>query len=79
MDEKIRTQVQLPKYHANRGKIWAWCKSRPLATLIGDVFQARVEANADEIDLILNERAKDLGITPDELRQRILNDNEKDE
>lgn len=72
MDTKSRTTIQIPDYHWRRGKIWAWLKGRGIATLVSDVFQARVEANEDEIQRMLTNRAKDLGITPDELMDQIL-------
>ena len=72
MDNKYRTTITIPEYHWRRGKIWAWVKGRGIATLMSDVFQARVEANEGEIQRMLENRAKDLGITPDELIQQIL-------
>lgn len=78
MDEKIRCQIQLPKYHSDIGRLWAWAKGRAMGTLVSDVFQARCEANKAEIYEMLDHRAKQMGVTRDELIDQILADNTED-
>lgn len=72
IDKKIRITIQVPEYHYRRAKIWGWVKGQPLTTLASNVFAARVEANEDEIDRMIENRAKDLGKTKDELIDEIL-------
>lgn len=79
LEDKGRCTISLPPYHYRRGKLWAWAKGRGLAALVSDVFQARMEANDDLVDRILTDRAQDLGISVEELTQRILNDKDLDE
>ena len=74
MDEKVRCQIQLPRYHNDFGKLWAWAKSRPMGTLVGDVFQAKIEANKAEIYEMLDFRATQMRISRDELIQKILSE-----
>ena len=75
-DKKIRTSMSIPITHYKTGALWAWLKGRPIATLASDVFQARTE-NAENqrwIEECINERATDLGVTPEQLKQQIWND-----
>lgn len=44
--------------------------------MISDIVQARVEANYEQIMLMLESRANDLGLTPEELKNKIINNND---
>ncbi|HEY9748372.1 MAG TPA: hypothetical protein V6C63_06830 [Allocoleopsis sp.] len=72
-DKKIRTAMSVPVTHYKIGALWAWLKGRPIATLASDVFQARTEASENQqwIEKTLAERANDMQITVEELKQRI--------
>ena len=50
-------------------------KGTTKTTLGQNVIQARVEANDVQIEAMLSDRAKDLGISVDELKAQILADN----
>jgi hypothetical protein len=76
IDKKIRVTALIPEYHYRRGKLWGWVKGQPLTTLVANVFAARVEANEDEIERMIENRAKDLGKTKDELIAEILGSDE---
>lgn len=75
-DEKIRTNITLPKYHHDWLKIWAWVKGTGFTTLAANIVAARVEANRDDIIVMLSYRAEQMGITVDDLIARILADSE---
>ena len=70
-----RFPIKLPAWHEKRLILWAWLKGTTKTTLGQNVIQARVEANALEIDAMLSDRAKDLGISVDELTEVILSKN----
>jgi hypothetical protein len=70
-DYKYRTNPRIPASHYRLGALWAWLKGRPVTTLIGDVFQARVEANEQWIRDNLAQRAKQMGKSPEELENEI--------
>ena len=70
-DKKYRTSPRLPASHYRLGTLWAWLKGRSVTTLVSDVFQARAEANEDWIRRNLETRARQMGITPEELERRI--------
>jgi hypothetical protein len=71
-DKKTRVTIQVPEYHYRRGKLWAWVKGQPLTTLASNVFAARVEANEEEIERMIENRARELGKTTEELITEIL-------
>jgi len=75
-DEKIRTSVIIPRYHYDLLKLWAYFKCTGVSSLSQNVLQARIEANYDQIILMLESRAKDLGLTPEELKNKIINNEE---
>lgn len=76
-DETRRATIKLPMYHHQWLKVWAHLKGRGVSTLATDIVQARVEANLDQINLMLESRAKDRGLSPEELIAKILS-NEDD-
>jgi hypothetical protein len=72
IDKKIKVSALIPEYHYRRGKLWGWVKGQPLTTLVANVFAARVEANEEEIERMIENRARDLGKTKEELITEIL-------
>lgn len=77
-DEKYRINTTLPAYHLKWLKIWAFLKGTTKTTLASNTLQARIEANILLIKEMVAERAKDLGISPEELIDRIINNEEDD-
>lgn len=75
-DEKIRTSVIIPKYHYDLLKLWAYFKCTGVSSLSQNIIQARVEVNYEQIMLMLESRANDLGLTPEELKNKIINNND---
>ncbi|MGI0501393.1 hypothetical protein [Limnospira platensis] len=73
-DERIRTNITLPKYHHDWLKLWAWAKGTGFTTLAGNIVAARVEANRDDIIVMLSYRAAQMGITVDDLIAQILSE-----
>lgn len=65
--------MSVPVTHYKTGALWAWLKGRPIATLASDVFQARTESSDNQtwIEKGIAERAADLGVSPEELKQQI--------
>ena len=70
-----RFPIKLPVWHEKRLIWWATMKGTTKTTLGQNVIQARVEANDAQIEAMLSDRAKDLGISVDELKAQILADN----
>jgi predicted DsbA family dithiol-disulfide isomerase len=70
-----RFPIKLPVWHEKRPIWWATMKGTTKTTLGQNVIQARVEANDVQIEAMLSDRAKDLGISVDELKAQILADN----
>lgn len=64
-------------FHYKWGKLWAVAKNRSLAKMIVDVFEARVEANREDIELMIRDIAKQRGITYEELVDQIMNADEE--
>lgn len=62
----------LPEDHDEWGKLWAWGKRQSLPGLISNTFQARVEANREEIRGIVQRAADRRGISFEEMKQQIL-------
>ena len=48
----------LSDFHYKWGKLWAFAKNRPLSKLIVDVFEARIEANRADIELMIRDIAE---------------------
>lgn len=65
-------QVGLPPFHEKRLLIWAHCKRQSKTALSQNIIQARVEANLEDIKMMLVDQAKDWGISVEEAEARIL-------
>lgn len=66
-------------FHYKWGKLWAFAKNRPISKLIVDVFEARIEANKDDIEMMVRDIAEQRGITYEELVSQIMNGEPEDE
>ena len=66
-------------FHYKWGKLWAFAKNRTVAKLIGDTFEARIEANRAEIELMIRDIAKQRGIPYDDLVEQIMNGDDEEE
>jgi hypothetical protein len=64
-------------FHYKWGKLWAFAKRRSLAKMIGDVFEARVEANRGDIELMIRDIAEQRGLTYEELVAQVMDGDEE--
>ncbi len=73
-DQKIRTTFSVPMPHWKVLVLWAWLKGRSPITLASDIVQARCEDkdNLQWIDINLKDRANDLKMSVEELRDDII-------
>jgi hypothetical protein len=69
---KKRFPITLPPWHEKRLLFWAYCKGTTKTQMAINTLQARIEANEQQIDRMLAERAESLGISVEELQQQIL-------
>jgi len=69
-----RIMIRLPSWHAKRLIWWAAAKKQSLAGMAQNVIQARVEANKDLIEEMLQDMANDRGVSLDELKQQLLSE-----
>jgi len=67
-----RFPIKLPPWHEKHLIWWAAMKGSSKTGLAQNTIQARVEANKDQILEMLADRANDLGITVEELQQKLL-------
>lgn len=72
MSRKPRFPISLPTWHEKRLLWWAYLKGVSKTALAQNVVQARVEANADMIELMLADLAADEGCSVEDLKQQIL-------
>lgn len=66
-------------FHYKWGKLWAFAKNRPISKLVVDVFEARIEANRADIELMIRDIAEQRGIKYEELVDQIMNGEDEDE
>lgn len=74
-----RFPIKLPPWHEKRLIWWAWCKGVSKTGLAQNTLQARIEANEEMIERMLEEAAADQGISVDELKQKIIEEKSKSE
>jgi len=67
-----RFPIKLPPWHEKRLIWWAFCKGASKTGLAQNTLQARVEANAEQIENMLKDISADRGIALDDLKQEIL-------
>jgi len=70
-----RYSVRLPAWHMKRLIWWAEAKGQSIAGMWQNVVQARVEANADQIEEMAAEIAAEQGLTPEQWKQSMLEKN----
>lgn len=71
-----RFPIKLPPWHEKYLIWWAEMKGTSKTGLAQNVVQARVEANKAQIEDMLADRAKDLGISVEDLKAQLLRKNE---
>lgn len=69
-----RFPIKLPPWHEKRLIWWALCKGTSKTMLAQNTLQARVEANAGQIEEMIEELARDKGMTITELKRKALDD-----
>lgn len=79
MPPKRLTLRGLGEFHYKWGKLWAFTKNRTLTRLITDVFEARLEANRAEVEVMLRDIAAQRGMTYEDLVKEILDKDKDDE
>ena len=67
-----RFPIKLPPWHEKRLMWWAAMKGTTKTMLAQNTLQARIEANAGDIEVMLTERADELGVTTEALKQQLL-------
>lgn len=67
-----RFPIKLPPFHEKRLIFWAACKGTTKTQLAQNTLQARVEANAEQIEEMIRELAADRGKTVTELKRELL-------
>ena len=67
-----RFSVRLPRWHFKRLIWWAAAKGQSVSGLAERTIAARIEANADQIESMIQEEAEDRGLTIAEVKDRWL-------
>jgi len=74
-NNRRRFPIKLPAWHEKYLILWAEMKGTSKTGLAQNVLQARIEANQQQIEEMLEDRAKDLGIDRETLKRQILDSN----
>ncbi|MDE5087281.1 MAG: hypothetical protein O4805_09055 [Trichodesmium sp. St16_bin2-tuft] len=64
--------IGLPPFHERYLLLWAYCKGTSKTALSQNIVQARLEANREDIEIMLQQQANDWGISLEEATARIL-------
>ena len=64
--------IGLPPFHEQWLLWWAYCKGTSKTALSQNIIQARVEANREDIQIMLEQQAQAWGISLDETKAKIL-------
>ena len=72
VDQRFRISITIPAWHRKLLILWAYFKGASPTGLAGNILQSRIEANQGQIQAMLEDRAKDLGLTVDELTNEII-------
>lgn len=75
----VRFSVSLPDWYERKLRLWAKLKGTNRATLMGNVVQARIEANWTDIEKELEAIAAYQGKTLEELETEWLNGGDEDQ
>ena len=70
-----RYSVRLPSWHMKRLIWWAEAKGQSIAGMIQNTVQARIEANAAQIEEMAADNAADRGLSVEEWKQAMLDKN----
>jgi len=79
VDKRYRITLKIPAWHKKILDEWAALKGTAPTTLAGNILQARIEANHDQIVTMLKSRAEDEGLTVEEFIKKIVNDSDDDQ
>jgi len=71
-DRAKRFPIKVPPWHEKRLIWWAEMKGTTKSTLAQNTLQARIEANEEQIESMLSDRARDLRISVDDLKVQLL-------
>lgn len=72
MDKRYRIAVNIPAWHKKRLNEWAALKGVTPTTLAGNILQARIEINYEQIMAMLKSRSEDEGLTIEEFIKKIV-------
>ena len=71
-EEMKRISIRLPSWHYKR-LIWlAAMKGQAISGMVQNLCQAEIEVSEERIERMLSDRAGDMGISVEELKQRLL-------
>lgn len=77
MPEEIhRITIQLSEAEMKKLKLWAKWHGKPKATYAGQIISARLEANVETINKLVEDEARTRGVPARELEQQWLTDGE---
>lgn len=71
-----RIGVSLPDWYERKLRLWAKLKGTNRATLSGNIIQARIEANWEQVEKDLEEIAQRRGISREQLEAEWLDEEE---
>lgn len=74
-----RRTIRIPIWHERYLKLWAWAKGQTPTALLGNIAQARIEANQEQIDRMIAGCAESMGVTVDDLEAKILGEDDADD
>jgi hypothetical protein len=75
----MRISITLSPYVARKLSLWGMLHGRTKGVFAAQIISNRVEANIDLINKMLEEEAKNRGISIEELEAILLNEDTKDE
>lgn len=67
-----RFSVRLTRWHYKRLIWWARAKGQSISGMAERTIAARIEANEAQIDRMIEDEAKELGISTDEVKEKWL-------
>ena len=73
-DRGKRFPISLPPWHEKRLIWWAAMKGSSKTGLAQNTLQARIEANEEQIESMLADRAQDEGVSVEDLKASLLDD-----
>ena len=76
MAENIRLNLTISAYNYQKLKIWGKMHGKSPTAFAGQIVAARIEANLELIDRLLQEMAAFEGISPKELEEKLVKEND---